>query len=90
MLEVSDLSAWYGAAEVLRGVSLQVRPGEVLAVVGGNGAGKSTLARAVSGIHRAKRGQVRLDGHDLSVAAPSRWPGPGSPWSRRAGGCSGR
>jgi branched-chain amino acid transport system ATP-binding protein len=66
VLDVLGLQAWYGTAEVLRGVSLQVRPGEVLAVVGGNGAGKSTLARAVCGVHRAKRGAVLLGDRDLS------------------------
>ena len=65
MLEVVDLRASYGRAEVLRGVSFEVGAGEVVAVVGDNGAGKSTLARAVCGVHRATSGTVRLDGRDL-------------------------
>ncbi|MEO9008861.1 MAG: ABC transporter ATP-binding protein [Nakamurella sp.] len=65
MLEVIGLRAWYANAEVLRGVSFQVSPGEVVAIVGGNGAGKSTLARSICGIHRARSGAVRLNNRDL-------------------------
>ena len=70
MLEVSGLRAGYGAAEVVRGVSLTVAPGEVVAVVGRNGAGKSTLANALAGLHRATAGTVRLAGRDLTGHGP--------------------
>jgi branched-chain amino acid transport system ATP-binding protein len=65
VLEVAGLRASYGNAEVLRGVSFAVGPGEVVAIVGGNGAGKSTLARSICGIHRARNGVVRLHDQDL-------------------------
>jgi branched-chain amino acid transport system ATP-binding protein len=65
MLEVRDLRARHGAVHVLRGVSLTVDPGEVVAVVGANGAGKTTLARAITGLHRQRSGQVLLAGRDL-------------------------
>ena len=70
MLEVSELSASYGAVQAVRGVSFSVSPGEVLAVVGPNGAGKSTLAHAVAGLHRQRSGRVRLDGTQLPSSGP--------------------
>ena len=52
LLEVDDLSVSYGAIRALRGVSLDVREGEIVAVLGPNGAGKSTLLKAISGVVR--------------------------------------
>ena len=72
MLDVQDLTVRYGAATVLRGVSLRVPPGEVVALVGANGAGKSTLVKAVSGLLRPASGTVLFDGQpiqDMPVAA---------------------
>jgi branched-chain amino acid transport system ATP-binding protein len=69
LLEIRDVRASYGAAEVVRGVSLQVEPGRVVAVVGPDGAGKTTLARTVAALHRARRGRIRLDALDLSGAS---------------------
>ncbi|WP_416905267.1 ABC transporter ATP-binding protein [Micromonospora echinospora] len=65
MLRVDDLSAWYGEARVLRGVSLTVAVGEVVTLVGRNGAGKSTLLRCVMGLHPGRSGTVTLDGRDV-------------------------
>ncbi|WDZ82269.1 ABC transporter ATP-binding protein [Micromonospora cathayae] len=65
MLRVDDLSAWYGEARVLRGVSLTVAAGEVVTLVGRNGAGKSTLLRCVMGLHAGRSGTVTLDGRDV-------------------------
>ena len=79
-LEVHELSAWYGEAQALREVSLQVRPGEVVTLVGRNGAGKSTLLRAVMGLHRQQRGTVRFDGKDLSNRPPHRRARAGLGW----------
>jgi branched-chain amino acid transport system ATP-binding protein len=69
MLEIEGLSAWYGASQVLFGVSLSVGAGEVLTLVGRNGAGRSTLARALVGRVR-RQGSVRLNGREL-VHEPS-------------------
>lgn len=66
MLRIENLSAWYGEAQVLRDVSLQVRAGEVVTLVGRNGAGKSTLLRCVMGLHSGQRGLVEIDGRDLA------------------------
>ena len=71
MLTVEGLSAWYGAARVLRDVSLDVREGEVVTIVGRNGAGKTTLLRCLMGLHRAE-GRITLNGRDLTGLAPHR------------------
>jgi branched-chain amino acid transport system ATP-binding protein len=67
MLGVSALVAGYGAEAVLHGIDLQVRRGEVVALLGANGAGKSTLMSALSGLHRPlMAGGIHLDGVDLA------------------------
>src|SRR5690242_7196873 len=62
LLEVEGLAAGYGGLEVIRDVSLAVRPGEVVACIGANGAGKTTTLRAISGMIRARRGRVIFAG----------------------------
>lgn len=69
MLEVRDLRAGYGATEVLRGVSLDVAAGEVVAVLGSNGVGKTTLNKVVSGVLPATSGTIRFNGEALERAA---------------------
>ena len=69
MLEVRALDAWYGQAQILFGVSLTVRAGECVALVGRNGAGKSTTMKAIMGLIAKKRGHVTFRGHDIST-----WP----------------
>ncbi|MGW3891100.1 ABC transporter ATP-binding protein [Micromonospora chokoriensis] len=66
MLRIENLSAFYGEAQVLRDVSLQVSAGEVVTLVGRNGAGKSTLLRCVMGLHPGQRGTIELDGRDIT------------------------
>ena len=70
MLEIADLTVTYGAVRALDGVSLTVAEGTVTAVLGANGAGKTSLLRAINGLVRARAGQVRLDGHELTRRAP--------------------
>ena len=70
LLEASGLCAWYGAAQVLFNVDLQVRKGEVVALMGRNGAGKSTTLKALNGMVERRRGSVHFMGHDLSRSAP--------------------
>lgn len=65
MLEVQDLVAGYGAMPVLRGVSLNVGSGEIVAVLGANGVGKTTLNRALSGLIRPDRGSIRFEGEAI-------------------------
>ena len=70
MLTVSDLHLRYGKVNALRGVSLQVNEGEIVALIGANGAGKTTTLKAISGIIRPFAGQIRLGGSDLTRASP--------------------
>jgi ABC-type branched-subunit amino acid transport system ATPase component len=65
-LEVADVVAGYGGAPVLKGLSLTVSPGQVVAVVGPNGAGKSTLMRAITGTVRISSGIVTIGGVDIT------------------------
>jgi len=65
-LTVAGLEAGYGAEPVLKGVDLQVRSRELVAVLGANGAGKSTLMRAISGLLRPVAGSLALDGEDIA------------------------
>jgi branched-chain amino acid transport system ATP-binding protein len=62
VLEVSNLHSAYGRIEVLRGVSLEVRAGEIVALIGSNGAGKTTLLRALSGVQPITQGEIRFGG----------------------------
>lgn len=64
-LIVADLSAGYGAATVLHGISLVVHVGEVVTIVGANGAGKTTLLKTVAGVLAPRAGRIALDGLDI-------------------------
>jgi branched-chain amino acid transport system ATP-binding protein len=66
LLEVGCLAAGYGAEPVLKNVDLDVKRGEVVAVLGANGAGKSTLMRAIAGLHRPVSGGIAFEGRELS------------------------
>jgi ABC-type branched-subunit amino acid transport system ATPase component/sugar phosphate permease len=70
MLQVRHLDFSYGSVQVLFDVNLDIREGEVLALLGTNGAGKSTLLRAISGLDYADRGAVRLAGRTVTFAEP--------------------
>ena len=61
MLDVSGLKAWYGPAQILFDVALDVGPGEVVAMVGRNGAGKTTTFRAIAGLVGRREGQWLAD-----------------------------
>lgn len=70
LLAIRDLDVYYGAIHALKGVSLEVAQGEVVSLIGANGAGKSTLLRTISGLIRARRGDVVLEGRSLARMAP--------------------
>lgn len=72
MLEVSNLHSAYGRIEVLRGVSLEVRAGEIVALIGSNGAGKTTLLRALSGVQPITKGEIRFRGERVDRLPPHR------------------
>src|SRR6478736_187358 len=67
MLEVTNLDAWYGQAQILYGVSLGVSAGECVALVGRNGAGKSTTMKAIMGLMAKKGGRIAFRGRDISA-----------------------
>lgn len=65
MLEVTDLHSAYGRIEVLKGISLSVQAGEVVALIGSNGAGKTTLLRALSGVQPVAGGEIKFLGERI-------------------------
>jgi len=72
LLAVRDLYAGYGEDEVLHGVSLDVRPGEVVTLVGRNGAGKSTIMRSIMGILPRRKGSIVITGQETIALTPER------------------
>jgi ABC-type polar amino acid transport system ATPase subunit len=70
LIEVIDVHKRYGTTDVLRGVSLAVRRGEVSVLLGPSGGGKSTLLRTINALETFDRGQIRVDGLELTAAAP--------------------
>ncbi|HYM71208.1 MAG TPA: ATP-binding cassette domain-containing protein, partial [bacterium] len=72
ILAVQDLCAGYGQADVLHGVSLDVRAGQIATLIGANGAGKSTLLRTISGLLRPRTGQIYLGRVSIGGAPPDR------------------
>ncbi|WP_421577434.1 urea ABC transporter ATP-binding subunit UrtE [Shinella sp. M31] len=72
MLDVNDLRAGYGSTEVLQGVTLSVRKGEVVSILGRNGVGKTTLMKALIGLNRPWAGQVALSGSAVAGLPPEK------------------
>jgi branched-chain amino acid transport system ATP-binding protein len=70
MLDVAAIDTYYGETQALFGVSLSVRAGEVLALLGANGAGKTTVLRSILGLTRARRGDIRFQGRSI-LAEPT-------------------
>ena len=76
-LEARDVDFSYGQLQVLFGISLELRRGEALALLGTNGAGKSTILRVIAGLEKPSRGQVRYFGQDITATPAERLPGQG-------------
>ncbi|MEW9523341.1 sugar ABC transporter ATP-binding protein [Agrobacterium radiobacter] len=70
LLEVRNLSRHFGAVKALDDCSLEVRPGEVVALAGDNGAGKTTMIKAISGVYPPTSGEILLDGKPISFSSP--------------------
>ena len=70
LLELQDVHSYYGHIHALKGISLYVDEGEIVTLIGGNGAGKSTTLRTISGIVRARQGNVLLQGKDITHMEP--------------------
>ena len=71
LLDVTELTVFYGSFQALFGVTLSVEPGEAIALIGAPGAGKSTFLRAIAGLVHAPRRAIRFDGRDLSGLSPA-------------------
>ena len=72
MLEIKDLYVNYGAVHTLNGVSMTVKDGEIVSLIGANGAGKTTTLRTITGLEKAASGSITFDGHDLRKIEPSK------------------
>lgn len=72
MLEIKDLHVNYGAVHALNGVSMTVKDGEIVSLIGANGAGKTTTLRTITGLEKAAGGSITFDGHDLRKTEPSK------------------
>ena len=72
MLEIRDMVCGYGGVTALRGISLQVKAGQLVALIGANGAGKSTTLRAISGLVAPRSGSMLFEGKDIAGAKPPR------------------
>jgi len=70
MLEVKGLEVAYGDIQVLWGIDLEIREGEIVSIVGSNGAGKSTLIRTISGLNRPLHGEIVYDGSNITSLIP--------------------
>ena len=72
MLELRDLDLFYGDAQALASVSLDIGEGELVAIIGANGAGKSSLIRTIFGMQKPERGSIRFEGREISGEPPHR------------------
>jgi simple sugar transport system ATP-binding protein len=70
LISVRHMHKWYAGVHALKGVSLDIRPSEVVGLVGDNGAGKSTLIKIMSGVLRPDKGEIRIDGKRVEIASP--------------------
>jgi branched-chain amino acid transport system ATP-binding protein len=71
ILELESVDAFYGRIQALRGVSIKVDKGEIVALIGSNGAGKTTTLRTISGLMHPHSGTIRFDNHDITRTGPS-------------------
>jgi branched-chain amino acid transport system ATP-binding protein len=65
-LEIENLEVFYGKIQALRGISLNVNPGEIVSLIGANGAGKTTTLKTISGLRKVSNGRILLNGEDIS------------------------
>jgi len=72
MLRIRNLESGYGKLRVLKGISMHINPGEIVAIIGANGAGKTTLLETISGIIKARKGEVLFEGKNIFQLAPEK------------------
>jgi branched-chain amino acid transport system ATP-binding protein len=66
ILELDGIETFYGSIQALRGISIDVRDGEIVTLIGANGAGKSTTLRSINGLNNPRRGRIRFQGRDIT------------------------
>lgn len=71
MLQLKDINLYYGVIQALKNVSLHIKQGEIVTLIGSNGAGKSSTLRAISGVERIKDGSIQFNGVNISKLNPS-------------------
>ncbi len=72
MLEVENIHVYYGGLHALKGINMEVKKGEIVAIIGRNGAGKTTLLNALSGLVKVKEGSIRFRGQEITGLKPHR------------------
>jgi branched-chain amino acid transport system ATP-binding protein len=70
VLDVEGIHTFYGAIEALKGISLEVREGEIVTLIGANGAGKTTTLRSINGLNHPRRGKIVFAGRDITTTPP--------------------
>ena len=70
MLKISNVETFYGKIQALRGVDIDVNEGEIVSLIGSNGAGKSTLLMTISGVNKAKNGNITFNGERIENRQP--------------------
>ena len=70
ILELEDVHTYYGSIHALKGISLEVREGEIVTLIGANGAGKSTTLRSINGLNRPRSGTIRYQGREVTTTPP--------------------
>jgi branched-chain amino acid transport system ATP-binding protein len=70
VLELQDVHTYYGSIHALKGISLEVRRGEIVTLIGANGAGKTTTLRSIMQINKARRGRIVFEGKDITTVPP--------------------
>jgi branched-chain amino acid transport system ATP-binding protein len=70
VLDLKDVQTYYGSIQALKGVSLQVREGEIVTLIGANGAGKSTTLRSINGLNHPRKGRITFQGRDITNLVP--------------------
>ncbi len=70
VLELKDVHTYYGAIHALKGISITVREGEIVTLIGANGAGKSTTLRSINGLNHPRQGTISFEGTDITKTAP--------------------
>ena len=69
ILELEDVHTYYGSIQALKGISIEVKNGEIVTLIGANGAGKSTTLRSINGLNSPRRGTIRFQGRDITHAS---------------------